>query len=235
MFPVIGGMYYWFPKMTGRMLDERLGEMVLGDVRRLQPRLPADAPDRAAGHAAAHLHLSPRDGLGRPEPAHHARRIPARARRAAAVDQRPREPARGAVAGPNPWDAPTLEWSIPSPPPPYNFAVIPHVASRHPLWEGRLEESDERYSSLERAWCWTTAARRSAQRRSTASRTSSCEMPEDSYRALLARARSSAFFVGLLLHLWWLALVGAACVALALLIWLWPERQLRQRVATQHV
>ena len=44
----------------------------------------------------------------------------------------------GAAAGKNPWDAPTLEWSVPSPPPPYNFAVIPTVASRHPLWEGRL-------------------------------------------------------------------------------------------------
>ena len=48
---------------------------------------------------------------------------------------------RGRLAGPNPWDAPTLEWSTPSPPPPYNFAVIPIVASRHPLWEDRLEES----------------------------------------------------------------------------------------------
>ena len=44
---------------------------------------------------------------------------------------------RGARAGANPWDAPTLEWATSSPPPPYNFAVIPTVASRHPLWEDR--------------------------------------------------------------------------------------------------
>src|SRR3569833_2470470 len=44
----------------------------------------------------------------------------------------------GAPAGNNPWDAPTLEWSISSPPPPYNFAVIPTVASRRPQWEDRL-------------------------------------------------------------------------------------------------
>ena len=50
----------------------------------------------------------------------------------------------GVAAGANPWDAPTLEWATPSPPPPYNFRVIPHVASRHPLWEDRLKESDER-------------------------------------------------------------------------------------------
>ena len=41
----------------------------------------------------------------------------------------------GAVASNNPWDAPTLEWSIPSPPPDYNFAQIPTVTSRYPLWD----------------------------------------------------------------------------------------------------
>ena len=42
---------------------------------------------------------------------------------------------RGAVSGPNPWDAATLEWSIPSPVPEYNFARIPTVTSRYPLWD----------------------------------------------------------------------------------------------------
>jgi cytochrome c oxidase subunit 1 len=41
----------------------------------------------------------------------------------------------GDVAGDNPWDAATLEWSIPSPPPEYNFAQIPMVTSRYPLWD----------------------------------------------------------------------------------------------------
>jgi len=43
---------------------------------------------------------------------------------------------RGAIAGHNPWHAGTLEWSIPSPPPEYNFATLPQVTSRYPLWEG---------------------------------------------------------------------------------------------------
>ena len=41
----------------------------------------------------------------------------------------------GEIAGDNPWDAPTLEWSIPSPPPEYNFAQIPMDTSRYPLWD----------------------------------------------------------------------------------------------------
>src|SRR5687768_3692523 len=43
----------------------------------------------------------------------------------------------GAVAGADPWGAGTLEWTIPSPPPEYNFAKIPTVTSRYPLWEGK--------------------------------------------------------------------------------------------------
>jgi cytochrome c oxidase subunit 1 len=41
---------------------------------------------------------------------------------------------RGERAGPDPWDARTLEWSIPSPPPEYNFVVIPKVRARDAWW-----------------------------------------------------------------------------------------------------
>jgi cytochrome c oxidase subunit 1 len=40
----------------------------------------------------------------------------------------------GVVAGPDPWDGRTLEWSVPSPPPPYNFAHLPTVSDRDDLW-----------------------------------------------------------------------------------------------------
>ncbi len=52
----------------------------------------------------------------------------------------------GRRAGPNPWDAPTLEWSIPSPPPVYNFRDIPIVRHRDPLWAEKYgvdDHSDE--------------------------------------------------------------------------------------------
>ena len=42
---------------------------------------------------------------------------------------------RGALAGNDPWDAWTLEWATTSPPPPYNFEVVPEVSSRRPLWD----------------------------------------------------------------------------------------------------
>jgi hypothetical protein len=42
---------------------------------------------------------------------------------------------RGAPAPPDPWGGDSLEWSTTSPPPEYNFAVMPVVAGRHPLWD----------------------------------------------------------------------------------------------------
>ena len=65
VFPVIGGLYYWFPKITGRMLDERLGKwnfwvMFIGFNVAFFP-MHISGP---AGHAAPRLHLSGRHGLG---------------------------------------------------------------------------------------------------------------------------------------------------------------------------
>jgi cytochrome c oxidase subunit 1 len=54
---------------------------------------------------------------------------------------------RGPIAGPDPWDAWTLEWAVPSPPPHYNFAVTPVVESRRPLWD--LKHPDDPDSQYE--------------------------------------------------------------------------------------
>jgi cytochrome c oxidase subunit 1 len=53
---------------------------------------------------------------------------------------------RGKIAGNDPWDAWTLEWLTTSPPPAYNYAVIPTVRSRRPLWDLKHpEDPDWRY------------------------------------------------------------------------------------------
>ena len=50
---------------------------------------------------------------------------------------------RGKAAGNDPWDAWTLEWAVPSPPPAYNFATIPEVLSRRPLWDAKHPEDPD--------------------------------------------------------------------------------------------
>jgi heme/copper-type cytochrome/quinol oxidase subunit 1 len=55
---------------------------------------------------------------------------------------------RGAPAGRDPFDGGTLEWTVPSPPPHYNFAVIPTVTSPYPNWD--LPDRDEDVRRLER-------------------------------------------------------------------------------------
>jgi cytochrome c oxidase subunit 1 len=58
---------------------------------------------------------------------------------------------KGPIAGPDPWDAWTLEWSTTSPPPSYNFAKIPTVASRRPLWDLKHpEDPDSDYEIIEK-------------------------------------------------------------------------------------
>ncbi|HEY6847248.1 MAG TPA: hypothetical protein VI320_13615 [Terracidiphilus sp.] len=53
---------------------------------------------------------------------------------------------KGQLAGADPWDAWTLEWSTTSPPPAYNFAPIPSVGSRRPLWDLKHpEDPDSNY------------------------------------------------------------------------------------------
>ncbi|MBI4409608.1 MAG: cytochrome c oxidase subunit I [Gemmatimonadetes bacterium] len=132
------GIYYWFPKMTGRLLDERLGKwhfwlMFLGFHLTFFPM-----------HWIGLLGMPRRiftyyDELGLGS-LNLLATIGAFTQGVAVVLflwNLLRSRRHGVVVGPNPWNAATLEWSIPSPPPEYNFAVIPEVHSREPLWERR--------------------------------------------------------------------------------------------------
>jgi hypothetical protein len=133
---------------------------------------------------------------------------------------------RGAPAGENPWGAPTLEWSTPSPPPPYNFAVIPSVASRHPLWEDALEGEDRAHDAARSV---TDRGPLLADGRQTLGTTSLdavpaviYDMPGDSYWPLLLTLGLTALFYGLLVWGRGLAVVGALWTIGCMVGWLWP-------------
>jgi cytochrome c oxidase subunit 1/cytochrome c oxidase subunit I+III len=235
VFPVIGGIYYWFPKMTGRMMSERLGRWnfwtmflgfnigffpmhivgLMGMPRRIYTYAPGLGWDTinlittlgAFAFAVGILLFLINLFLSL---------------------------RRGAPAGANPWDAPTLEWSVPSPVPAYNFEVIPMVASRHPLWEDRLDESPER-SSLTRGYLLNQGRETLATTVLDAEPDLILKMPGDSYAPLALAVALGAVFVGLIIHSAACAGVGVLATVLAILVWLWPQRGLGQIAETKHV
>jgi heme/copper-type cytochrome/quinol oxidase subunit 1 len=135
-FAVMGAVYYWFPKMSGRLLDERLGRLhfwmmvvgfnltffvqhflgLLGMPRRVYtyPDLPYWGALNLASTIGAFI-------LG--------------ASTLVLIVNVLRALRVGPVAGDNPWDAWTLEWAATSPPPEHNFDFVPPVRSRRPLWD----------------------------------------------------------------------------------------------------
>ncbi len=134
---IFAGMYHYFPKMTGRLLDEKLGNIhfwltfigmnltffpmhfagMLGMPRRIYTY------DSGQGWDAFNMMSSIGAYLLTVATAVFFYNF-FKSRRS------------GPIAGSNPWGAGTLEWSIPSPAPEYNFATLPTVTSRYPLWEG---------------------------------------------------------------------------------------------------
>jgi hypothetical protein len=137
----------------------------------------------------------------------------------------------GAPATHNPWDAPTLEWSVPSPPPAYNFAVIPTVASRHPLWESRLGDNSV-LSTMDRGMLLDSGKETIGTSALDAAPDMILEMPQDSFAPLVLTAGLSVLFVGLLLKAWAVMAIGTLLSTAGVLIWLWPRRELREREPT---
>jgi cytochrome c oxidase subunit 1 len=144
LFTIFAAFYYWFPKASGKMLNEALGRLhfwlfvigfhltfdfmhvpgILGMPRRIYTYEPGRGWDTwnlivTVGvffQAASILVFAANLLWSWP---------------------------RGRAAGSDPWDAWTLEWSTNSPPPAYNFAVIPTVKSRRPLWDLKHPEDPD--------------------------------------------------------------------------------------------
>jgi cytochrome c oxidase subunit I len=147
VFALFAAFYYWFPKITGRMLNETLGKLhfwlfligfhltfdtmhipgMLGMPRRIYTYEPGRGWDTWNLIVTIGAFIQGIAIL-------------------VFVANLVFSYFRGPKAGNDPWDAWTLEWSVSSPPPAYNFASIPTVASRRPLWDRKHpEDPDSRY------------------------------------------------------------------------------------------
>ena len=141
MMGLFAGVYYYFPKLTGRLLSEKIGNwhFWLAFVGMNLTFMPMHWSGLVGMPRRTWVYDS---GQGL-EPFNLMSSIGAYIQAVSViifaynvwVSRR-----RGGIAGNDPWGAPTLEWSIPSPPPDYNFAVVPTVTSRYPLWDRKSPE-----------------------------------------------------------------------------------------------
>jgi len=137
---------------------------------------------------------------------------------------------RGRVAGPNPWDAPTLEWAVSSPPPPYNFAVLPTVGSRHPLWEERLQEPGGR-SRIDEGPALAEGRETLGVSPLDAQANEVITMPEDSLYPFFLAVSLLVTFYGLLTGAWALAIAGGVLDVALSIGWLWPSHRMVEAVS----
>ncbi len=136
LFSIFAAFYYWFPKMTGRMLDETLGKwhfwiFLIGFHLTFDPLyipgllgMPRRIYTYEAGRGWESWNMIASIGV-----------IFQGVAVLIFVFNMVKSYIAGAPAGNDPWDAWTLEWATTSPPPEYNFAVLPEVRSRRPLWD----------------------------------------------------------------------------------------------------
>ena len=223
LFAVVGAIYHWFPKMTGRMMDERLGRWVFGlmfvgfnlaflpmhwlGLIGMPRRVYTYGTDM--GFATTNLIVTIGAFLFAIGVGLFFLAI-LLARRS------------GRIAGPNPWDGPTLEWAIASPPPEYNFAILPQIASRHPLWEDRLDDSEER-SQFATGYLLDQGKETLAVTPLDGTPDVILKMPGDSLLPFFLSLALLVLFGGLLLHLAWLAGLAALAVLIVLALWFAPH------------
>jgi len=144
VFGIFGGLYYWFPKIYGRYMDERLGKlnfwtMVIGFNLTFFPMhflglwgLPRRTYRYDSGMGWDTLNLVATIGA-------FTIAVSTLVFLVNAIVSRH----RGAPAPADAWDGRSLEWSIPSPPPEYNFAEIPTVHARDDFWHRKYTEDDD--------------------------------------------------------------------------------------------
>ncbi|HXC49705.1 MAG TPA: cytochrome c oxidase subunit I [Candidatus Limnocylindrales bacterium] len=141
MFPLFGALYYWFPKMTGRLTNETLGvtSFVLLFAGFNLTFFPMHLLGLHGMPRRVYTYL-PETGWGTDNLIATIGATILAAGVLAMVFNMLWSLRRGAPAGDNPWMADSLEWSVPSPPPVYNFAYLPYVGSRAPLWTRRDDD-----------------------------------------------------------------------------------------------
>jgi cytochrome c oxidase subunit I+III len=217
VFPLLGAVYYWFPKLTGRLLDERLGKvnfwlLFIGFNVTFLPMhylglagMPRRVYTYSAGLGWDGLNLLETGGAV----------LIALSMLLLAINV-VRSLRSGAAAGANPWDADTLEWATPSPPPSFNFAHIPLVMGSHPLWDSERLRVMRGLQLDERELVLTSVLDAQPDLREPS-------VPPTIWPLLAAVAVGAMFLASIFTP--WAVIVGAVPIAITLTAWFWPKDQ----------
>jgi cytochrome c oxidase subunit 1 len=216
VFPLLGAVTYWFPKFTGRMMSEAFGRwtfwlLFLGFQ-------VAFAPMHWSGIMGMprRVYTYP-EGLGW-ELTNMLSTVGAFAFAGgvlAFVTNALVAMRRGTVAGPNPWDAPGLEWATASPPANYNFAHIPIAVGRTPLWEDRANLPVMQGLRVdEREHLVTSAIDAIPDLREPS--------PAPTIWPFVSAVALTTMFVSTIFTPWALV-IGSVPVGVALIAWFWPK------------
>ena len=199
VFPIFGGMYFWFPKVTGRLYFELPGQIsfwviFLGTNLLFFPMhlVGLDGMPRRTYTYSGAL------GWGAPNLVETLGSYLTTAGILLLFGNLVWSYFRGPLAGPDPWHGATLEWTISSPPPAYNFAVIPKVSSAYANWD--VEDRAEDQRRLEAGEV-------------------EIERAHDSFWPFVLALTLSLVFVSALLHVYSVAGVALGLVALSLVGW----------------
>jgi len=225
VFPLLGGLFYWFPKVTGRMYHEGWAKtsfwltfigtaltffpMHIVGLLGMPRRIYTYQPDLGWGA----YNLSETVGAF----------ILASGLVLIAINLIVSR-FQGQRVGSNPFNAPTLEWATTSPPPEYNFAVIPKVTSPYPVWDAQDREEDQR--RLERGELVLADGHETP---ATTVRDGVwdevVEMPSESPWPIVLTLFATVMFVMLLTTHYVIAAIFAALAVAVLGAWHWQEPQ----------
>jgi cytochrome o ubiquinol oxidase subunit I len=213
IFGALAGYNYWFPKAFGFTLDERWGKAsfwcwligfylafmplyvlgLMGMTRRLQHIAdPSWRPLLLVAEAGAVVIF-----LG----------ILCQIAQLY-VSIRTRESRRDLTG--DPWNGRTLEWATSSPPPPYNFAVLPRVETIDAFWEMKrrgLTAAEPAYETI--------------------------EMPRNSPIGIVIAFFAVLSGFALIWHIWWLAILALLAIAVTVMVFGWSENREREIPANE--
>jgi cytochrome c oxidase subunit I+III len=216
VFPLIGGIHYWFPKMTGRLMDERLGTlgfwlMFIGFNVTFFPMhqlglmgMPRRVYTYPAASGWGPLNLVSTLGAGL-----------LALGGLVFVFNLVRSLRSGAAASDDPWGGDTLEWATSSPPPVYNFLHAPVVEGANALWD---RSPDAPIVTGLRIDCREVLITDAVD----ATPNNRYEFPEPSIWPFLAAVATSAMFVGSIFTAWAVP-IGSIPIAITLIGWFWPK------------